>query len=221
MSDVDEDSMAVPERRVEEFGVGRPPDAEVLIAETRYAIAARAPNTLRGYRSDWREFTAWCRQHGEEAVPASPSSVSGYVAELAQAGAKMGTISRRLSAIRFAHQTSDRPTQTCNARVVAVWEGIRRTHGALPEQAAPLMPPDLFHVVDACPTTKIRRTPSRSAEPDLAGARDRTFGVVSNDIVWQIDHARPAERPWCRRSLQGERTWTRCSSRARLAAPSR
>ena len=27
-------------------------------AERRYIGAARAPNTLRGYRSDWAEFTA-------------------------------------------------------------------------------------------------------------------------------------------------------------------
>ena len=51
-----------------------------------------------------------------------------------------------------------------NARVVAVWEGIRRTHGAPPEQAAPLMPPELFDVLDACPTTKVWRTPGRPDE---------------------------------------------------------
>lgn len=55
----------------------------------------------------------------------------------------------------------------------AVWGGVRRTYGALPEEAAPLMLPELFDVLDACPTTKTWRTPSRPAEPDLAGARDR------------------------------------------------
>jgi hypothetical protein len=28
--------------------------------EAGYVAAARAPNTLRGYRSDWAEFTTWC-----------------------------------------------------------------------------------------------------------------------------------------------------------------
>jgi hypothetical protein len=32
--------------------------------EAAYVEAARAPNTLRGYRSDWREFTAWCDRAG-------------------------------------------------------------------------------------------------------------------------------------------------------------
>jgi len=114
-------------------GTGLPP------AEAGYAAAARAPSTLRGYRSDWRGFTAWCLQHDESAMPTAAPAVSGYLTDLAQAGAKVGTMSRRLSAIRFAHQLRNQPDPTRNARVIAVWEGIRRTHGAPPVQAAPLI----------------------------------------------------------------------------------
>ena len=28
--------------------------------EARYVQAARSANTLRGYRSDWTEFSGWC-----------------------------------------------------------------------------------------------------------------------------------------------------------------
>jgi len=153
--------------------------AELPSVEAGYARAARAASTLRGYQSDWREFSAWCAQHGLlEPLPSAPATISGYLSDLAQAGAKVGTMSRRLSAIRFAHQLADQPDPTRNARVIAVWEGIRRTHGAPPEQSAPLMPPDLFAVVDACPTTKVWRAPNRPAEPDLAGARDRALLLV-------------------------------------------
>jgi hypothetical protein len=82
-------------------------------------------------------------------------------------------MSRRLSSIRFAHQLRDLPDPTTGARVVAVWEGIRRSHGAPPDQAAPLMPPALFDVLDACPQTKVWKT--RPPEPDLAGLRDRAL----------------------------------------------
>jgi site-specific recombinase XerD len=146
--------------------------------EAGYVEAARAANTLRGYRSDWREYTTWCTQHDALPMPAAPATVTGYLSDLARAGAKVGTMSRRLSAIKFAHQMHNQPDPTRNARVVAVWEGIRRTHGAPPEQAAPLMPPELFDVLDACPTTKTWRTPGRLDEPDLAGARDRALLLV-------------------------------------------
>ncbi|MGD7707953.1 site-specific integrase [Microlunatus sp. Y2014] len=147
--------------------------------EAGYVEAARATNTLRGYRSDWNEFTGWSTLHHYPAtMPAAAAQISTYLSELAHAGAKVGTLSRRLSAIRFVHQLHNHPDPTRNARVIAVWEGIRRTHGAPPDQAFPLMPPDLFDVLDACPTTKTWRTKNRPDEPDLAGARDRTLILV-------------------------------------------
>ena len=148
-------------------------------SEAAYVDAARAANTLRGYRSDWREFTAWCTdQGGLEAIPAAPPTITGYLTMLADSGAKVGTMSRRLSAIKFAHELRDVPDPTRNARVVAVWEGVRRTHGAPPDQAAPLMPPELFDVLASCPSTKTWRTRGRLPEPDLAGVRDRALLLV-------------------------------------------
>ena len=82
------------------------------------------------------------------------------------------------SAIKFAHTVHDLPDPTANARVLAVWEGIRRTHTTPPEQAAPLMPPLLLDVLDACPATRTWTTPDRPAEPDLAGLRDRALLLV-------------------------------------------
>jgi site-specific recombinase XerD len=146
--------------------------------ERRYIGAARAPNTLRGYRSDWAEFTAWCAEHDADPLPASSAAISGYLTMLALAGARVGTMSRRLSAIKFAHRTADLPDPTDNARVIAVWEGIRRTHSAPPDQATPLMPPDLWDVLDLCPTVKTWKTRGRLPEPDLAGLRDRALLLV-------------------------------------------
>jgi integrase len=62
--------------------------------------------------------------------------------------------------------------------VVAVSEGIRRLHDAPPEQAAPLMPPELFAVLDACPQVRHWKTKGRQPEPDVAGLRDRALLLV-------------------------------------------
>src|SRR5512144_1588159 len=154
-------------------------DAQRLSAdEALYARAARAANTVRGYRSDWREWTAWCVDQGFLELPADPAAISSYLSFLAGHGARVGTMSRRLSAIRFAHRLRDLPDPTEAARVVAVWEGIRRLHGAPPEQAAPLMPPELFAVLDACPEMRSWKTKGRQAEPDLAGLRDRVLILI-------------------------------------------
>lgn len=111
-------------------------------------------------------------------LPAAASTITAHLTELARHGAKVGTLSRRLSATKFAHHLRNLPDPTRNARVVAVWEGIRRTHGAPPDQAAPLMPPELFDVLAACPTTRTWRTSGRTPEPHLAGARDRALLLV-------------------------------------------
>jgi len=144
--------------------------------EAGYVAAARAANTLRGYRSDWTDFTTWCTTRDLTPLPAGPAALSGYLTDLAERGHRVGTLSRRLSAIRFAHQLADHPNPAAGARVSAVWEGIRRTHGAPPAQAAPLMPPELFDVFAACPDQRIFRT--RPPEPDLAGPRDRALLLV-------------------------------------------
>ena len=102
-------------------------DVPLTEAETEYVEAARAANTLRGYRSDWTEFTTWCAQHDREPMPAAASTITGYLSDLAKAGAKVGTMSRRLSALKFVHQLQDLPDPTANARVVAVWDCLLYT----------------------------------------------------------------------------------------------
>jgi hypothetical protein len=68
-----------------------------------YAGLAKAPNTLRAYRSDWRDFTSWCAEHGLGSLPAARETVALYLTQLAEAGRKVSTMQRRLSAISLAH----------------------------------------------------------------------------------------------------------------------
>ncbi len=114
-----------------------PTDESLDAAEAGFAEAARAPSTLRGYRSDWAKFTGWCQLHGHNPMPANDIAISRYISTLAIAGAKTGTISRRLSTIKFAHKVRNYPDPTQTARITAVWEGIRRSLGTSPEQARP------------------------------------------------------------------------------------
>jgi hypothetical protein len=99
--------------------------------EARYVGAARSVNTMRGYRSDWNEWCAWCDREDVCPLPVPPEGISRYLTFLAGPGSRVGTMSRRLSAIRFAHHIRNLKMPRY-ARVFAVWEGIRGTHGAPP-----------------------------------------------------------------------------------------
>ncbi|MBP2371925.1 site-specific integrase [Pseudonocardia parietis] len=155
-----------------------PPAGEAPLTpdEASYVRAARADSTVTAYRADWAEFCDWCDRENHDCLPAPAAAVSGYLVTLARAGAKISTMSRRMAAIRFFHAVRDLPDPTSPARVTTVWEGIRREHGAPPDQARPLMPPQLFDLVAATGTTRQFR--GRPAEPDLAGARDRALLLV-------------------------------------------
>ena len=151
-------------------------------AEARYAAASRAPSTLRGYRTDWLEWCDWSANRGHPPLPARPDLLAKFIAALADAGAKRGTIGRKLSAVRYVHRLVGLDDPTSSARVAMVWEGIQRDiaraggRQAQVEQAPPLMPPMLWDVLDACPTTTTWTT--RDNEPSLTGARDRALLLV-------------------------------------------
>jgi site-specific recombinase XerD len=127
-----------------------------------YATASKAPNTIRAYRRDLRDFEDFCRDAGAAPLPASPENVALYLANLAEAGAKASTIQRRLSAISQAHQLAGHvPSPTQDWMVRATMSGIRRTIGTAPAKKA------------AAVTAELRRLVDVSPEDTLAGCRDR------------------------------------------------
>jgi site-specific recombinase XerD len=91
---------------------------ELEDAVRAYARASKAPNTIRAYRSDLGDFTAWCTTHGAVPIPAPPETVARYITALAGAGAKATTIQRRLSAISQAHQLSGHEPSPTHAPLV-------------------------------------------------------------------------------------------------------
>ncbi|WP_239375771.1 tyrosine-type recombinase/integrase [Frankia sp. Cj5] len=110
------------------------PDLVERVAD--YARAARAPSTWRAYETDLRHFGAWCADQSPQlaVLPASPETVAGYLAALADAGYKPTTIRRRLAAISVAHQLGRHPNPASSPEAATVWDGIRRTHGAAPNR---------------------------------------------------------------------------------------
>lgn len=130
-----------------------------------YALKAKAANTVRAYRADWRDFAAWCEERGLQPLPAAPETVALYVAHLADAGRKASTIQRRLSAISQAHQAAGHESPTKSAAVRAVWAGIRRERGTAQEGKAPVVTEDIRAMVAAL-------------SEGLIGIRDRALLLV-------------------------------------------
>ena len=138
----------------------------LLEAARNYVEAAKAPNTRRAYRTQWKTFATWCARYGREPLPAVPATLALFLADRAQAGLKVASLALGLSAIRAAHFDAGLADPTANPEVRTVWEGIRRTHGAAPRCAAPLTA-DAVRAIVAVLSTETRR-----------GVRDRALVLV-------------------------------------------
>ena len=131
-----------------------------------YIHAAKAPATIRAYRSDFRHFETWCQVLGLCALPAAPQTVALYLAEYGGL-LKAATLQRRLAAIAKAHQAAGQasPASMSNAAVSEVWKGIKREHGTAQQGKAAVLTSDL-------------RAMLRQLPEGLLGVRDRALLLI-------------------------------------------
>jgi site-specific recombinase XerD len=113
----------------------------------QFARQSKAENTLRGYKSDWRHFCAWCQEQDVCPLPASAEAVAAYIAECA-GRLKVGSIQRRLNAIAEAHKAVGLESPTHNAIVRNTMKGIRRTMGTAPAQKTAALTADIRTMLD-------------------------------------------------------------------------
>jgi integrase len=91
--------------------------------------AAKKPNTLRAYRSDWQAFRVWCEAHALDPLPATPATVAAYVAAR-QSDLAASTLQRHVASISTAHKTAGH-TSPCETELVrTTMQGLRATHKA-------------------------------------------------------------------------------------------
>ena len=130
----------------------------------KYVRAAKAANTVRAYRSDWRIFESFCRGRDLAALPASPATVVAYAADRAS-HLKANTIERHLAAISQAHQLASVPNPVEDKLVRTVMAGIRRAKGTAQKGKEPLSAELLRKMLSQMPD-------------DLRAARDRALVLV-------------------------------------------
>lgn len=146
-------------------------------AAREYAEAARAPNTLRAYDSDVRDFSTYCKVElgGASALPATPETLTLYITDMALAeprgrGLSTSTIERRLASISAWHKRGGFPSPTDERLVREVMKGIRRKKGSRQKQAAPLTVGVLKRVLKG-----IRVHEIKTGHPSAAALRDRAI----------------------------------------------
>lgn len=128
------------------------------------ARSSRSAATERAYRSDWADFSAWCRDAGLVDLPAEPTTVGAYLADRADR-LKVATLGRRIAAITAAHRIAGQGFDGGHPAIERVLAGIRRRYGTRPAAKTALLTEDLRRIVRALPAT-------------LAGLRDKAVLLV-------------------------------------------
>ena len=100
--------------------------------------SSKANNTLRAYKSDFRDFETFCLKHRLNSLPTEPKIVSLYLTHLSK-NSKISTLRRRLVSISMAHKLKGHYLDTKHPIIVENLMGIRRIKGSIQKGKKPIL----------------------------------------------------------------------------------
>ena len=116
--------------------------------------SSKAKNTLRAYKSDFKDFGAFCSKHGFNSMPTEPKVVSLYLTHLS-ANSKISTLRRRLVSIGVVHKLKGHYLDTKHPIIVENLMGIRRVKGSIQKGKKPLLINHLKSIINVINEQKI------------------------------------------------------------------
>ena len=157
-------------------------DIKALQEETLLNLqSSKSNNTVRAYKSDFKDFGLFCAQNGFKSLPSEPKIVSLYLTYLSTKDAKMSTLKRRLVSIGIIHKHKGHYLDTKHPSIIENIMGIKRRKGNKQKQKKPLLISSLKQVIDVIDNEKIE---------EIKKFRDRSIiligfsgGFRRNEIV--------------------------------------
>ena len=110
--------------------------------------SSKANNTLRAYKSDFKDFGAFCSKHGFSSLPTEPKIVSLYLTYLSK-NSKFSTLRRRLVSISMVHKLKGHYLDTKHPIIVENLMGIRRVKGSIQKGKKPILINHLKSIINS------------------------------------------------------------------------
>jgi len=157
-------------------------DIKALQEETLLNLqSSKATNTVRAYKSDFKDFGLFCAQNGLKALPSDPKIVSLYLTYLSTKDNKMSTLKRRLVSIGVIHKLKGHYLDTKHPSIIENIMGIKRRKGSIQKGKKPILINNLKLIIDVIDQEK---------NEDIKKLRDRSIiligfsgGFRRNEIV--------------------------------------
>ena len=115
-------------------------DLKTLHEETLNNLkSSKASNTIRAYKSDFKDFGAFCAKHNLKVLPTEPKIVALYLTYLSGKDAKMSTLRRRLVSISMIHRLKGHYLDTKHPVIIENLMGIKRKKGTVQKGKKPIL----------------------------------------------------------------------------------
>ncbi len=145
-------------------------DLKALQEETLNNLkSSKSLNTIRAYKSDFKDFGAFCAKHNFKTLPTDPKIVSLYLTYLSGRDAKMSTLRRRLVSISMIHKLKGYYLDTKHPVIIENLMGIKRTKGSFQRGKKPILINQLKAIINVINEEKI---------DEIKKIRDKTIILV-------------------------------------------
>ena len=144
-------------------------DIKSLYEETLNNLKnSKANNTLRAYKSDFKDFGTFCANHGFDSLPTEPKIVSLYLTYLSK-NSKISTLRRRLVSISMVHKLKGYYLDTKHPIIIENLMGIKRVKGSIQKGKKPILINQLKSIINAIDQQEIH---------EIKKARDKSLILV-------------------------------------------
>ena len=145
-------------------------DIKALQEETLVNLQnSKATNTVRAYKSDFKDFSLFCVQNDFKNLPSDPKIVSLYLTHLSTKDIKISTIKRRLVSIGVIHKMKGHYLDIKHPLIIENLMGIKRRKGTVQKGKKPLLIRGLKAIIDIINQEQIE---------DIKKLRDKTMILV-------------------------------------------
>ena len=145
-------------------------DIKILQEETLKNLKnSKAYNTVRAYKSDFKDFGLFCIKNGFNNLPSEPKIISLYLTYLSSNEAKISTIKRRLVSIGVIHKMKGHYLDTKHPVIIENLMGIKRRKGTIQKGKKPLLINDLKKLIDVI---------NQGNEPDIRKLRNKALLII-------------------------------------------
>lgn len=112
--------------------------------------AATAPATVVAYERQWALFVDWCADTRQVTLPASATTLRGYLAHLKTREASISSVGQAIAAIKWKHEREGHEPHTGDKELRQRMKGYaRQQRGVLPDRVPPLLADSLARIVSA------------------------------------------------------------------------